>query len=190
MKRLETENHNTKEYYNIALIDHLKEAGIDYDDMWRIETLLSEYRGGNLLDIGCGISPVCLVAKGRYPWAEVYGIDFADELIDKQKSSYKTINYSVGDFYTLPFDDEFFSYVVLGEVLEHSERPKEVIAEAMRVLKKRGILAVSVPNNETNDNHYYQQHIWSFGEEDMRDMFENPTVKILNNNIIVHVTKS
>ncbi len=189
MKRLELENHNTKEYYNDALNSHFDSTGMDYDDMWRIEALLKEYDGEKLLDIGCGIAPLCLVAKGKYPEAEVYGIDFADELIEKLKTKYAAIHYSVADFYSLPFENESFGYVTMGELLEHSEEPQRLIYEAMRILKKGGTLAISTPNDEKEKDHYYNQHIWSFTEEDMRGMFQNPTIKIINNNIIVHAKK-
>ncbi len=187
MKRLELENHNTKEYYNAALNIHFNETGLDYGDMWRIKALLKEYKGEKLLDIGCGIAPLCIVAKGKYPDTEVYGIDFADELIEKLKTKYTAINYSVADFYNLPFENESFGYVVMGELLEHSEEPQKLIDEAMRVLKKGGTLAISTPNDEKEKNHYYQQHIWSFTEEDMREMLKDITLmKVLNNTIIIH----
>ena len=191
MKRLELENHNTREYYNEALNSHFDSTGMDYDDMWRIEALLKEYDGEKLLDIGCGIAPLCLVAKGKYPEAEVYGIDFADELVEKLKTKYVAINYSVADFYKLPFEDDSFGYVTMGELLEHSEEPQRLINEAMRVLKKGGILAISTPYNEREQNHYYKQHIWSFVEQDMRDMLDRIiNLKVLNNNIIIHAKKS
>jgi SAM-dependent methyltransferase len=45
----------------------------------------------------------------------------------------------------LPFGDGTFDAVVVSEVLEHIPDDRAVIAEATRVLKKDGVLAVTVP---------------------------------------------
>ncbi len=172
MKRLEKENHNTKEYYNRSFLEHFNESGLDYSDTWRVEALLEDYKGGKLLDIGCGVCPLVNEAQERYK-DEVWGVDFADDIIKTLKINFSEINYAVADFYNLPFEDKYFDYVVLGEVLEHSEDPVKLITEALRVLKQGGILAVSVPLNETEKNHIYKQHIWSFTEEDIEKLIPN-----------------
>jgi SAM-dependent methyltransferase len=51
----------------------------------------------------------------------------------------------VGDGKRLPFKDKSFDVVLLEVVLEHIDQPEQVLAEAARVLKPRGLLYVSVP---------------------------------------------
>ena len=46
----------------------------------------------------------------------------------------------------LPFDDESFDVVVLGELLEHLPLPRRTVAQARRVLRPGGRLVGSVPN--------------------------------------------
>ena len=191
MQRLEQENHNTREYYNEVLLNHFNETGLDYSDIGIKWELLRIYPGGKLLDIGCGVSPLCNEAHTKDN-AEVYGIDFADELIEKLKEKYPRIHYSVGDFYHLPFEDNFFDTVILGEVIEHAEEPKKVIDEAFRVLKKGGFLALSTPCNETKETHEYRQHIWSYQPEDMKTLIGDDRVlgiRVRGNNIICYATK-
>jgi SAM-dependent methyltransferase len=50
-----------------------------------------------------------------------------------------------GDARRLPFPDGAFSVIVLSEVLEHIPDDRSVIAEAARVLRPGGTLAVTVP---------------------------------------------
>ena len=51
------------------------------------------------------------------------------------------------DATALPFADCAFDAVILGEVLEHVEEDGEALSEAARVLRPKGVLAVSVPRN-------------------------------------------
>lgn len=172
MKRLEKENSNTKEYYNEVFLYNFKREGLDYSDKWRVDALLEYYKGGKLLDVGCGICPLVNEAQERFN-NEVWGIDFADDLIRKLKVFFPQVNYAVSDFNNLFFKNEYFDYVVLGEVIEHSEDPVKLITEALRVLRPGGVLAVSVPLGETKDNHAYTQHIWSFTQEDIEKLIPN-----------------
>lgn len=172
MKRLEKNNYNTKEYYNGVFIDNFKREGLDYSDKWRVDALLEGYSGGKLLDIGCGICPLVNEAKEKYN-DEVWGIDFADKFIEVLKTYFPAINYAVSDFKELLFKDNYFDYVVLAEVIEHSEDPEKLITEAYRVLKSGGVLSISVPLGETEKNHQYQQHIWSFTKEDINNLVPN-----------------
>jgi SAM-dependent methyltransferase len=51
------------------------------------------------------------------------------------------------DLTALPFEDQTFDAVVLGEVLEHIEDDRRALAEVVRVLRPQGVLALSVPAN-------------------------------------------
>jgi ubiquinone/menaquinone biosynthesis C-methylase UbiE len=51
----------------------------------------------------------------------------------------------IGDAAFLPFKDESFDAVICNAVLEHVEKPKEVLKEIYRVAKPRGQCYISVP---------------------------------------------
>lgn len=191
MQRLEIENYNTKEYYNNVLISRFDSSGFDYGDEQRVDMLLSKFYGGKLLDVGCGVSPLCVKAS-RVENSEVWGLDFADQFIEKAKAKYPQIHYMVGDFNRLPFEDGFFDYVVLGEVIEHSETPQAIIQESFRVLKTGGRLALSTPLDEKKEMHQYAQHIWSFRVEDLVQMIGKEKIVSMtpwSNNIVCHAKK-
>lgn len=50
------------------------------------------------------------------------------------------------NIYQMPYADNTFDAVILSEVLEHLEDDKQALAEAYRVLKPNGVLAVTVPH--------------------------------------------
>ncbi len=50
-----------------------------------------------------------------------------------------------GSVYQLPFRDESFDCIIISEVLEHLGEDERALSELSRVLKRGGVLAVSVP---------------------------------------------
>ncbi len=162
---------NSPEGYD-AIFAQRKVQGVDPMDIRRWKKLLRYYRGGKLLDVGCLDSLVPIIAKEKYPESEMWGIDVAEEAIKQMQTLYPDIIYAVDDAYKTKFPNNYFDYVVLGEVLEHLEDPNKAIHEAIRVLKHGGILALSTPEDEARepgavDGH---RHIWSITVEDVEHM--------------------
>ena len=91
-----------------------------------------------ILDLGCGYKPFEILFKDFGFEYEYIGVDF-----DKENASPDIIidlNYE-----KLPFENETFDVVILSEVLEHIYNTKNVINEALRVLKKDGFIYISTP---------------------------------------------
>jgi SAM-dependent methyltransferase len=75
----------------------------------------------------------------------------------------------VADAHRLPFRNEFFSGVVMLDVLHHLERPIEFLTEAARVLKSGGRLVMIEPAMSTIARRFYDR----FHEEPV-DMNADP----------------
>lgn len=148
------------------------EKGIDEFDLKRWNLLLKKYFRGKLIDLGCLDSMVPILAKGLHPRSEVWGLDRAELAIEEMQIKYPKVFYHVGDLYNTKFRDGYFDYVVLGEVLEHLDDPPKAVKEALRILKKHGTLAISVPLNESIEPGAkdLDRHIWSFTVQDIRDL--------------------
>lgn len=93
-----------------------------------------------LLDIGCGFNYKFLSLIEPYI-AHGTGIDFKVDSIASGKV--RTIQTTLNE--TLPFEDNSFDIVTMLAVLEHLEKPKEIVLEIARVLKKGGKLVLTVP---------------------------------------------
>ena len=173
MERLTEHNTNTAAEYNRIFHDR-KKAGIHWNDARRWKRLLKFYRGGTLLDIGTLDSFVPIYAKAKHPESEIVAVDIADEAVQAMAHQYPDIDYRVEDLYHLSFPDGHFSYVVLGEVLEHLEQPKDAIAEAARVTGK-GYLAISTPLSEHRERGAVDgdHHLWSFAMQDIITMLKS-----------------
>ena len=98
-----------------------------------------------VLEIGCGTGPVCRVLA-RWPNVEnVIGVDPSATLLSRARElsqGHDSIEYEEGDGKSLRFSDSEFDIVVLHTLLTHVPEPQQILAEARRVLKPGGWLAV------------------------------------------------
>ena len=98
--------------------------------------------GRRVLDLGCRDGALTRAfAEGN----EVVGVDADKEaLAEAQKLGIETRWADLDEL--LPFDNESFDVVVAGELLEHLRDPRQLVAEARRVLRPGGTFVASVPN--------------------------------------------
>jgi SAM-dependent methyltransferase len=87
-----------------------------------------------VLDIGCGLQPYRAFLDGDR--VEYVGLDRPGPL------SAPTV---IGSAESLPFEAHSFDAVISTQVLEHVPDPRGALLEAVRVLRPRGTLVVTVP---------------------------------------------
>ncbi len=98
--------------------------------------------GKRILDLGCRSGAL---TRHFLQGNEVVGVDV--DRVALQAASQLGIETVLADIeQRLPFPDEEFDAVVVGELLEHVRFPDNVVAEAVRVLRPGGVLVGSVPN--------------------------------------------
>jgi SAM-dependent methyltransferase len=109
---------------------------------------------GNLLDIGCGNAPLTIRAAKKYPRAHVVGIDYWGRAWEYSQSVCERnaelegvegrVSFRKSSASALPFEDGSFdavvSNLVFHEVLDARDK-REVVKEALRVVKKGGAFA-------------------------------------------------
>jgi ubiquinone/menaquinone biosynthesis C-methylase UbiE len=104
------------------------------------EKILQTAERGKVLDIPAGEGALALRLKNL--GFEVFCCDLYTEFFKLPDTEIKQGNLDE----RLPYEDEFFDYVVCVEGLEHIENPANAIREFARILKPNGSLIVSVPN--------------------------------------------
>ena len=109
-----------------------------------LDEFLAARPGRAVLDVGAGSGTFSnrLVALGF----DVTSTDVTDEALDVLRSRVSG-DVRRADATSLPFSPASFDAVILAEVLEHVEDDGAALAEAARVLRPHGTLAITVPRN-------------------------------------------
>jgi SAM-dependent methyltransferase len=113
-----------------------------------LDSYLSEIEfppSARVLEIGCGTGPVTRLLARRPGVAEAVGVDPSPVFIAKAgefAAELGNISFEEGDGRALRFADGDFDVVVCHTVLCHIPEPERALAEAFRVLRPGGTLAV------------------------------------------------
>lgn len=103
--------------------------------------------GPRILDLGCGEGGSVDLFRARRPDAEWTGLDLADSPEVARRSRHDA-RFLAFDGVRIPLADGAVDAILCRQVLEHAERPRELLAEAARVLRPGGLLGGSTSQLE------------------------------------------
>lgn len=117
----------------------------------RIHWMCSQVVGNDVLDIGCSQGITCLLL-GR-EGHQVIGVDIDQaaiehanrELEEESDCVKRNVKFSLVGGDALPFGDESFDTIILGELLEHLTRPERILREGHRLLRQQGRIIITTP---------------------------------------------
>ena len=110
-----------------------------------IKKLIKKYKPKNALDIGSGTG--IFLDYFHKDFKSAIGIDGSSDMIAFAKKNHKrkNIKYMLGKDAPLPFKDDSFDLVLSMGTFEYAKDQKNHIGEAIRVLKKKGVLFLTTP---------------------------------------------
>lgn len=126
---------------------------ITYNSYQTVAPAILSYAYGKLIDIGCGDMPYKDLILGKVTQYDTFDVE-------KRVQEVKF----VGDIQSMDaINDNSYDSAVCLEVLEHVRDPFRAIAEIRRILKKNGVLILSVPHlsrlhEEPNDFFRYTKY--------------------------------
>lgn len=142
-ERWEIAQKSEREYWNnwkLFVAEELKAVVKEYWDHYlRLIKKHIELQG-RILDIGCGPNGMI----NHIDQAERFGLD---PLMDFYLSNFKMprgIKWRKGVGESIPFENEYFDLVITTNTLDHTKQPEKMLEEVNRVLRKGGLLFLSV----------------------------------------------
>ncbi len=114
-----------------------------------IDTLQSKLpKHAVVLDVGCG-NGVISRSLGTYGF-NVYGIDVSDKAIEKarQLNSLPNVKFDVVSAEQLVAEGTKYNAIICSEVLEHLNKPGDLLKVLHQSLTDDGVLIVTVPNGQ------------------------------------------
>lgn len=141
----ETYHHNRlKKKLHRFVVNHLKELQ------------RNSQKRAKLLDIGCDTgADLFMLPKVEGITVERFGTDLSKGAIEQaqalaQKRGEKNIEFkAVNANEPQPFKDHSFDIVTASELIEHIEKPVELLNEIARLLKPNGIAVITTPNEKS-----------------------------------------
>ncbi len=141
-----------KELYNLdyfnanGALEEAKNIGEKVTIMAAVKNLAGETRGKTMLDIGCGTGE--FLKAGADAGFDVTGIDVDSTTTDfiTRKYGFRTVTGLLGPE-TFPQDS--FDVVVLSHVIEHLQRPAELLGVIHGILKPNGLFVMCTPNSDS-----------------------------------------
>jgi ubiquinone/menaquinone biosynthesis C-methylase UbiE len=110
----------------------------------RLVDVAAPQKGEQVLDVGTGTGLVAHLVAPRVNPGSVIGIDLSDNMLALARSKQsKNVQFLGMAAERLVFKPETFDLVTMGETLAYVSDPTDALAEAHRVLREGGRLAVS-----------------------------------------------
>lgn len=144
--------YSTKKIKFAKLIQKISSMSLFYYDLVKI---LKSYvpKNSNVLEVGCAPA-VRLINLSKDLKFHPYGIDYSPKGVDESKENFAKAGLDVKQVSKADFlDDNYikenlnrFDVVMSYGFIEHFDNVKDIIERHNKILKKKGILLLSIPN--------------------------------------------
>ncbi|MBW6409249.1 bifunctional glycosyltransferase family 2 protein/class I SAM-dependent methyltransferase [Clostridium weizhouense] len=98
-----------------------------------------------VLEIGCGAGATLIELKNKFKNVELYGIEINEKAAEIAKGISNTIVGNIENM-EISYEENFFDYIILGDVVEHLINPWEAMSKLRKYLKLSGKIIASIPN--------------------------------------------
>ncbi len=161
----------TESYWNDK-VDPIRAYGYLYN------LIFKDRKKRKILDIGAG-NGLFLTEFKKRGWKTV-GVEFSDHAVRQAKKF--GLKLKRGDFLDYKFPSNSFDVVTLNNVLEHLFKPQETLEKISKVIKKDGILVITVPNIESIGFQFFKRdwygvdaprHLYQFSLDTLGNMLSD-----------------
>ena len=140
--------------YNILAQDYdlTRTANINVINLFAAELSLDRK---TILDFGCGTGNFAYAIK-KLTTADIYGVEPSDGM--REKALAKGLDVRKGDHRAVPFDDVFFDFIYMTDVIHHVPDMGMMFAEFCRVLKPDGLVCILTESHRQLEMRFWVRH--------------------------------
>jgi len=142
----------------------------------------------SILEIGCADGNNLVYLKNKYDLnnRNVIGVDSCKLSLNKKNDDFKFIHQSAENF--IENHKNKYDLIVLSDVIEHIYNPWKTLKHIKKILNKKGIILLSVPNfqnikyiNAISSGNFFYEKTGLFDETHIRFFTLNTLVNYLEN---------
>ena len=140
--------------YNILAQDYdlTRTANINTINLFAAELPLD---GKTILDFGCGTGNFVYTIK-KLTTADIYGVEPSEGM--REKALAKGIDVRSGNHSAVPFEDSFFDFVYMTDVIHHVPDIKTMFIEFRRVLKPGGLVCILTESHSQLETRFWVKY--------------------------------
>ncbi len=155
------------------------------------KAMLPPGQSGKFLDIGCGLGFFLEGVRLSSNW-KAYGVEISADAVQFARMKLN-LDVRCGELSAAGFPEAFFDYVYVNNVLEHVRDPLAFLKECRRILRRAGLLYLSVPNgpaDSANMIRFYSSegvppfsrsgHLFYFSQTALRHLFRESFFEIVS----------
>jgi len=114
--------------------------------LWRsLEWLKDLPTDSKVLEVGAGAGQFIRAFKKKHAEWECFGSDISASALEEARKVNDGVKYDLTSGGVLPYEDNYFSAVLIFDVLEHVDNPQILLKEILRILKPGGKFYCFVP---------------------------------------------
>ena len=158
-----------------------------------LEKLKHYHQGGNLLDVGCAMG--FFMEEAQKFGFRSFGIEVSEYAgnFAKQKFNKRVFLGSVEEFFekresSSIFKDVLFDAVILSDLIEHLQDPRQVLKDIRKILKDNGIIVIQTGDVDSfwarlvgKNWHFFAppQHLYFFSKKTLNSLLTQSGYKII-----------
>lgn len=135
--------------------DNVRSADLKLISLFSEEVEINE--NTRILDFGCGTGNYADKLQ-KVTGAKIYGVDPSEGMREKAKAKNSNVVFYKGNHEKIPFDNNFFHFIYMTDVIHHIPEIRIMFNELKRVLKSDGKICIATQSHKQIEKRFYVKY--------------------------------
>lgn len=145
--------------------DDVRSADLELINRFLKMTIIN--KNTKILDFGCGTGNYADKLQ-RITGARVYGVEPSEGMREKARQKNASLSIMEGNHDNIPFEEKFFDFIYMTDVIHHVPDINRMFEEINRVLVDEGKLCICTQSHKQIDNRFYVKYFPSTATVDKK----------------------